>query len=243
MSRRLELRKIPQILQFEVSQGFRIQSTRKLGFNPVNPTHQLKDQIMAADSPWLVVDGFFRERWGEPAEAFQFDASKVKPGRIPQLESLHILQWNPDEKSATARFATVGMSSRPMLGVTYRTELCYRKRGDVSPDELPQIVRFLANLAIHPFVHQTCFDWGHALKLQTPPPGFPGCEGILFHSALPGDAADVLPTANGPVRILNLIPITLEEILLQRTKGTPALVAHFDRNRVDFLSPRLNHNP
>jgi hypothetical protein len=193
---------------------------------------------MTADAPWLVIDQALRERWGEPADVFEFDASKVKPGHRPQLEKLQILEWHPDENSSAARFATVGMSSRPMLGVNYRTELCYRKRGGVSPEDLPQVVRFLANLAIHPFVHQTCFDWGHALKLQTHPPGFPGCEGLLFHSALPGDAADVLPTASGPVRILNLIPLTAEEILLQRTKGTPALVAHFDRHRVDFLSPR-----
>ncbi len=184
------------------------------------------------------MDRAFRERWGEPSEVFQFDGSKVKPGRVPQLEKLQILQWNPDNKSAIARFVTVGMSSRPMLGVNYRAELCYRKRGPVSPEEIPQVVRFLANLAIHPFVHQTCFDWGHALKLQSPPPGFPGSEGILFHSALPGDAADVLPTVSGPVRILNLIPLTLEEILLHRSKGTPALIAHFDRHRVDVLSPR-----
>ena len=193
---------------------------------------------MTPESPTSAMDRAFRERWGEPAEVFQFDASKVKPGRVPQLERLQILQWNPDDKSAIARFITLGMSSRPMLGVTYRVELCYRKRGPFSSVEIPQVVRFLANLAIHPFVHQTCFDWGHALKLQTHPPGFTGCEGILFHSALPGDPTDVLPTASGPLRILNLIPLTHEEILLQRTKGTPALVAHFDRHRVDVLSPR-----
>jgi hypothetical protein len=193
---------------------------------------------MTADNPGLVVDRAFRDRWGEPAEVFEFDASKVKPGRVPQLESLQILKWDPDEKSAAARFATVGMSSRSMLGVTYRTELCYRKRGGITAEELPSFVRFLANLAIHPFVHHTSFDWGHALKLQTHPPGFPGCEGILFHSALPGDASDIIPSSSGPVRILNLIPITAEEIRLQRTKGTPALIAHFDRHRVDVLSPR-----
>lgn len=193
---------------------------------------------MSSHDPCTVIDRAFRERWGEPVEVFEFDASKVKPGRKPQLEQLQILQWNPDETAATARFVTVGMSARSLLGVNYRAELCYRKRGKVSAEEVPQIVRFLANLAVHPFVHQTCFDWGHALKLQTHPPGFPGCEGILFHSALPGDVTDLLPTSNGPVRILNIIPLTAEEIFLQRTKGTPALIAHFDRHRVDVLSPR-----
>jgi hypothetical protein len=156
------------------------------------------------------------------------------------LERLQILQWNPDGAVALPRFITLGMSSRPMLGVTHRAELCYRKRGELPPEELPQIVRFLANLAIHPFVHQTCFDWGHALKLPRNLPGFPGCEAVLFHSALPGDPADTLPTASGPVRLLNVIPLTASEILLQRTQGTPALVAHFDRHRVDFLSPRAD---
>jgi hypothetical protein len=193
---------------------------------------------MTANAPCLAVDQVFRERWGEPAEVFEFDASKVKPGCVPQLEKLQILYWRANEKLAMSRFASVGMSSRCMLGVNHRVELCFRKRGEISPEELPFFVRFLANLSIHPFVHQTGFDWGHALKLQTHPPGFPGCEGILFHSAIPGDVADVVPSSIAPVRILNLIPLTAEEILIHRTKGPPALVAHFDRLRVDFFSSR-----
>jgi hypothetical protein len=193
---------------------------------------------MRADSPESFVSLSFRERWGEPAEVFQFDASQVKPGRQPQLERLQILFWTSDDKTAVSRFLTVGMSSRPMLGALYRAELCFRKRGGVSPEELPRIVRFLANLAVHPFVNQTSFDWGHTLKLPQNLPGFPGCEAVLFHSALPGDPADTLPSPSGPVRMLNLIPLSPSEIQLQRTQGTPALVAHFDRHRVDFLSPR-----
>ncbi len=193
---------------------------------------------MISDSPSSVVNLAFRESWGEPAEVFQFDASQVKAGRQPQLERLQILQWNPDERAAVTRFVTLGMSSRAMLGVMHRAELCYRKRGRISSEELPRILRFLANLAVHPFVHQTCFDWGHTLKLPVEPPGFPGCEAVLFHSALPGDPPDTLPSDSGPVRMLNLIPLSASEILLQRTQGTPALVAHFDRHRVDFLSPR-----
>ena len=193
---------------------------------------------MSADSPTVTADRTFREWWGEPAEVFQFDASQVKPGRQPQLERLCILHWPAADEHGLSRFATAGMSSRSMLGVTHRAELCYRKRGPIPPDELPKVVRFLANLAIHPFVHQTCFDWGHSLKLQTSPPGFPGCEAVLFHSAVPGDPADTLPTANGPLRILNLIPLTADEVALQGAKGIPALIAHFDLRRTDVFRPR-----
>ncbi len=193
---------------------------------------------MNAESPIALADRTFREWWGEPAEVFQFDASQVKPGRQPQLERLCILYWPAEEEHGLSRFATAGMSSRSMLGAMHRAELCYRKRGPVPPDELSQAVRFLANLAVHPFVHHTAFDWGHSLKLQSSPPGFPGSDAVLFHSALPGDPADTLPTANGPLRILNLIPLTAEEVGLQRAKGTPALVAHFDRRRIDVFRPR-----
>lgn len=187
-----------------------------------------------------VADRTFRQWWGEPAEVFQFDAAQVKPGRQPQLERLCVLYWPAEGEHDLSRFATAGMSSRTMLGAMHRAELCYRKRGQVSSEELPIIVRFLANLAIHPFVHQTCFDWGHSLKLGASPPGFPGSEAVLFHSAIPGDPADTLPTANGPVRILNLIPLTAEEVAIQRAKGTPALIAHFDRLRIDVFRPRSN---
>ena len=61
---------------------------------------------------------------------------------------------------------------------------------------------------------------------------------IMTRDALPGDPADTLPTPSGPVRMLNVIPLSPSEIQLQRTQGTPALVAYFDRHRVDFLSPR-----
>jgi len=182
----------------------------------------------------------FRERWGEPAEVFQFDASQVKPGREPQLERLQVLYWSPDEASALSRFTTVGMSSRAMLGAMHRAELCYRKLGEIPEAEMPQFVRFLANLAVHPFVHQTCFDWGHTLKLQNAPPGFPGFRAVLFHSALPGDSTDTLPTDEGPVRLLNLIPLTEQEIVLQRAQGTPALINQFDRLHVDVFRPRTD---
>ena len=193
---------------------------------------------MMSDSPFNVVDRTFRARWGEPADVFQFDAAHVKPGRQPQLDRLWILNWSPDESSALSRFLSVGMSSRPMRGAMHRAELCYRKRGPIAPEELPQIVRLLANLAVHPFVHQTSFDWGHSLKLPSAPPGYPDCEAVLFYSALPGDEIDTLPSSAGPVRLLNLIPLTAGEVQLQRTKGTPALVAYFDRHHVDVFSPR-----
>jgi len=125
-----------------------------------------------------------------------------------------------------------------MLGVLHRAELCFRKLGEVVPEELPAFVRFLANLAVHPFVHQTCFDWGHTLKLASNPPGFPNCRAVLFHSALPGDGADTLSTAEGPLRLMNLVPLTPDEVAIQRTQGTPALVSHFDRHRVDVFRPR-----
>lgn len=193
---------------------------------------------MTGEPAAVAMGRIFRERWGEPAEVFQFDASQVRPGRTAQFERLQILYWPPDAASDLARFATVGMSSRMMLGAMHRAELCYRKLGDVPPAEMPAFVRFLANLAVHPFVHQTSFDWGHSVKLEAAPPGFPGCRAVLFHSALPGDESDTLPTGEGPVRLLNVIPLTAEEIAIQSTHGTPALVSHFDRGRVDVFRPR-----
>lgn len=196
---------------------------------------------MTADSATQTASKTFREWWGEPAEIFQFDASQVKPGRQPQLERLQILYWAADDSSSLSQFATVGMSSRTMLGVLHRSELCYRKRGEISSKELPNFIKFLANLAVHPFVHQTSFDWGHSLKLQHGPPGFPNCEAVLFHSALPDDPTDTLPTAEGPLRLMNLIPLTANEIALQRANGTPALVSHFDRQRIDVFTSRRDN--
>lgn len=193
---------------------------------------------MTADSAIQTAAKTFRDWWGEPAEIFQFDASQAKPGRQPQLARLQILYWPAADSSSLSQFATVGMSSRSMLGALHRTELIYRQRGPILPEDLPRYVKFLANLAVHPFVHATSFDWGHSLKLQHGPPGFPGCEAVLFHSALPGDKTDTLPTADGPVRLLNLIPLNAEEIALQRAKGTPALVSHFDRQRIDVFTTR-----
>ncbi len=193
---------------------------------------------MTSEDPMLVADQTFREWWGNPAEVFQFDASKVKAGREPHLERLQILYWPHEENAGLSRLATVGMSSRMMRGVMHRAEITYRIRSAISPEELPAVVRFLANLAVHPFVHQTGFDWGHALNLPHGLPGFPGSEAVLFHSALPGDPFDTAASNAGPVRVLNLIPLSTEEISLQRTQGTPALVAYFERNHIDVLSPR-----
>lgn len=193
---------------------------------------------MTADSAIQTAAKTFRDWWGEPGEIFQFDASQVKTGRQPQLEHLQILYWPAKDSSSLSHFATVGMSARSMMGALHRAELIYRRRGQIDLMELPRFIKFLANLAVHPFVHQTSFDWGHSLKLPQGPPGFPNCEAVLFHSALPGDLTDTLPTAEGPLRLLNLIPLTANEITLQRANGTPALVSHLDRQRIDVFTPR-----
>lgn len=127
-----------------------------------------------------------------------------------------MLVYRPTARVGLTSFTTIGMAARPMPGGAGRAELQFARRGSLTERAENEIARQLANLAVHPFRAGTPLDWGHMIGLGQDFPTFPGCRSVFLSGPLTETARDYVQTAEGPVRILNLIPITDPERDLAR---------------------------
>lgn len=157
-----------------------------------------------------------------------------------------MLVYRPTAKIGLTMFSTIGMSARPMpatpgqtgqSGGSSRSELQFSRRGSLSERAENSIARQLANLAVHPFRAGTQLDWGHLIGLGQEFPTFPGCHSVFLSGPLAENARDYWQTCEGPVRILNVIPITDRERDLGRALA-PLQFAQTLLERVDILAER-----
>ncbi len=184
-------------------------------------------------APAILRDVFLahQKHWGEEDGGFLFEDPA---GPLPRID---VLVYRPTARVGLTTFTTIGMAARPMPGGGGRAELQFSRRGSLTERAENEIARQLANLAVHPFRAGTPLDWGHLIGLGQDFPTFPGCHAVFVSGPLTETARDYLQTSEGPVRVLNLIPITDLERDLGRNMPpldfTQALL-----QRVDILSER-----
>lgn len=153
--------------------------------------------------------------YGEPDESFVFEdpepASGV-PGRID------ILVWNSDDKCDMATLSTIGMSDKPMKGANHRAELHFAIRKKLTKEEMGKLAHFMANLALHPFLTDSCFDWWHTIADPGNIPLFNRAVGVWLHPPFVPRGWARIKDESTEIRILNIIPVTKEEMDIKNIK-------------------------
>lgn len=142
------------------------------------------------------------EQWGPDDDGFTFE----RPD-----ERIDVFVYRAKDDIPMTTLATVGMAARTMPGTNDRAELHVARRGRITPAEENAIAIQLANLASHPWATKTSFDWGHLIGLQREFPTFPGCHAVFLSGPFVEGGWDFIETSEGPVRILNVVPITEAE--------------------------------
>jgi hypothetical protein len=164
-----------------------------------------------------------RTAWGEEDDGVTFDNG---PAPVSRLD---VLIYRPDPTTPMTSFATVGMAAEPMPtgpipGGGHRAEIQFARRGQLHPDDERAVAHQLANLAIHPFVTGNALDWGHLIGLDHDFPTLPGCTTVFISGPLTSKGRDYMETSEGPVRVLNVVPITEAERAVARTMPPIAFV-------------------
>ncbi|MBO0756797.1 MAG: suppressor of fused domain protein [Bradyrhizobiaceae bacterium] len=103
------------------------------------------------------------------------DAPHECPARID------IFVWRASTKTDMTHFSTIGMAASPMSGADHRAELHFSIRSRVDSATIGMTSKFLANLAIHPFLNATFFDWWHKIRDPGSIPLFTSGMAVLFH--------------------------------------------------------------
>ncbi|GIF41553.1 suppressor of fused domain protein [Actinoplanes xinjiangensis] len=157
-------------------------------------------------APAILRDVFltYRDRDGEEDEGFLFEDPY---GPLPRLD---VFVYRSVDLTT---FATIGMAAQPMPsapgpGGGGRAELRLARRGRLQRAEEHAVAVRLANLAVHPFLTGDQLNWGHMIGLGEEFPAFPGRRSVFLSGPLTPEALDYVRTGEGPVRILNVVPIT-----------------------------------
>ena len=164
------------------------------------------------------------KQWGQDSDGFTFE----RPG-----ERLDVFVYRPTADLTKTTLATIGMAARPMKDGS-RTELHIARNGGLTRDEEHAIAIQLANLAATPFAQNTTFDWGHMIGLGRPFPSFNGCDAVIFSGPFRNGGWDYIDTAEGKVKILNVVPITSAERAQARTMNPMAFMSQLMQTRDIF---------
>lgn len=188
-----------------------------------------------------IVKAIYKEHihyFGEPSNSIRFGSEKSieKEEYIPGLMDVFI--WQSDEKTDVTTFSTIGMSDKPMINADFRAELHFAIRGYLSEDEISKVAKFLANVAVYPFIENIYLDWLHILSDPDLIPCFSKATSILFHPAFVKNGWDTIKTNNITVKLLNIVPITEEERLLIKKNGIHKLFDSFVKNKIDIFARR-----
>jgi hypothetical protein len=185
------------------------------------------------------------ERFGEPATSIVYDNTNRstalddprQAGSIP--DRIEVFIWEPDDKHDLTMFLTIGMSVSTLPKVTYRAELHFSVRKSLTHEEQHAVSRFLANIAVYPFVTGVPLDWWHTMSDPGDVPLYSTAKCVLLarHTKKGWDNKkgwwDLLSTDEGDIRILTVVPITREE------KGLGRLDAIRERlEAIDIFTPR-----
>jgi hypothetical protein len=134
-------------------------------------------------------------------------------------------------------YVSLGMSRRPMSAADNytvdeqgpRAELLVQTRGDGG-----EVWRRLTVLAAAPVVEGVVYSEGMSVDLGVVLDPMSACTGALITaSALPP-----IPTSEGPVDVLRVLPATSTELAWSRVHGSPALLERWDERHTDLLDLR-----
>jgi hypothetical protein len=172
------------------------------------------------------------EYFGEPDESIVYE-NKSAPAEYP--DRIDIFVWKASADVPITTFSTIGMATRPMVGAEYRAELHFAVRADTNQSIIGATSTFLANLAMHPFINGTHFDWWHKVRDPGAIPLYVQATSILFHPKFVETGWDVMQFESMQIRILNAVPITADEYAIQ---DTSKLRDHWVDNDIDLFEPR-----
>lgn len=173
--------------------------------------------------------------FGEPDQSYRFDSRNTRD-EILALDVLDVMVWRPTDDCEMTTFSSIGMAERAMIGAKHRAEIHFAYRGKLSPKDESQLASFVANVAVYPFYNKLCLDWWHTI-LHSSIPLFPKCSSILFHRAFVKDGWETIDFEGQCVHLLNVVPITQQELELKR-KSLDTLLDHFEENNVDIFRDR-----
>lgn len=173
-------------------------------------------------------------RKGEAAEILVFDetmASEATP-----LSFFHVAVWVPTLKTCVTTFHTLGMSEQFMPGADYLVELCWQVRGRLKRKHQASCARFLADVAVYPFLNGLKLDWWEHLIDAGEIPLFPDCQSLLIDTDLSGEAQPLIATEN--LKVLYLYPLTPLELHLVSEHNRDDFLAHIEETKIDLYANR-----
>lgn len=174
------------------------------------------------------------------------DAALVEHfGHVPQrasvsfvgVDAIDVLRFEPIPGERA--YLTLGMSRHPMTGAAEavvaadgpRAELMMHVRDPT--DQHADIWRRLAVLAAAPAVEGVVYAPGMSVDLGEPLAPGSACTGVLIEPS----ALAPVPTAAGPVTILQAAPATSTELAWCRVRGSAALRERWTAAGTDLLDP------
>jgi Suppressor of fused protein (SUFU) len=172
------------------------------------------------------------EHFGEPDDSVVYEDHDAPDGRPARID---IFVWRATAEIDITTFATIGMAAAPMSGADHRAELHFSIRCPVDSTTIGKTSKFLANLAIHPFLNATFFDWWHKIGVPGPIPLFTSATAVLFHPKFVEAGWDRMELDGALVKILNVVPITPDE---HRIASVSDLIAHWAKIDIDLFAPR-----
>jgi hypothetical protein len=170
--------------------------------------------------------------FGGPDESIVYENSNA-PAAYP--DRIDILVWKASADISITTFSTVGMATRPMAGAKHRTELHFSIRAHLEQELIGEGSRFLANLAMHPFVNGTFVDWWHKVREPGTIPLYSKATSVLFHPKFVETGWDVMEFNSTQIRILNVAPITPDEYAMREVSR---LQDHWAAIDIDLFAPR-----
>lgn len=163
-------------------------------------------------APAIVREVFhsYRDSWGEEDDGHMFD-------QVPApLERIDVLIYRPTAELDMTSLATVGMAGAEMPSGG-RAELRFAREGRLGPADENAIATQLANLAVHPLIARTPIGWGEIIGLEDEFPTFPGCPAVFLSGPFTAEGRGYIDTAEGKVRVINVVAITEAERAQART--------------------------
>ena len=176
-------------------------------------------------------------RFGEPARSVRYEDPAIDPSiAVPAF--IDVMIWPADEELNITTFATIGMSGAEMSQSGLRVELHFSLEGKVDPETTNKITLFLVNLALYPFVNHSFLDWWHVIPGAGFIPHFTGMHSLLLHPAFVDEGWNHVCHETQSVKILNVVPITAQELELYRSAGIEGLRQYFEQQDINLFAPR-----
>ncbi len=139
---------------------------------------------------------FFRlaEQWGRPT-------------RLAALDNLHIAVWEDPDGAATA-FNTLGLSDAARAAAGSPIELHWLVKRQLDLAEQAAAASFLSQMGAAARAPEARFDWRGRVCAPEGIPGFARRFDVWLHPALTEADPDTLEDADGPIKLLYVVPLT-----------------------------------